>query len=309
MSIIRCRRRCRCRREPARGVRRLVNTPWPRAGSRLPVLALLMAFLTACSSTKPPAPVSELRQAARRDMESGHESFARRNWSSAAAAFARAAEKYDAIDDDAALATALVNQGNAVLQNGEPLVAEKMFQQARTLADRAGSKSIAVAALAGQARSRWCDLPQAIALLQEAVPLATDDPAATATLQNELAMALLKMLITDPNPRDLLQAALATNEKLGRARDVAVNHLNLGRYYLAQSDHDQARQHLDIALERFRKLDDPLGLAQAHESLAQLYTALNQPDQAAYHRAQALDGYRFLKDQAAIERLTGSTEE
>jgi tetratricopeptide (TPR) repeat protein len=272
-----------------------------------PIVAIcLCALLASCRSSKPPPPVSDLRQSAQLDMDSGHAAYERRNWPSAASAFSRAADKYAAMDDDASRATALVNQGNAVLGSGQPWGAEEIFERAFTLADRAGSKRTAASALAGRARCWPGDATKACVSLDQALSLVRDDPATTATLQNELAVVRMQMQLTGVT--DLLQAALATNEKLGRTRDTAVNRLNLGRYYLAQPEYNLARQHLDTALEQFRKLDDPVGLAQAHESLMKLHEATGHAEQAAFHRDRALQTYQFLKDQAGVKRLDGEAK-
>jgi tetratricopeptide (TPR) repeat protein len=298
---------CRCSREPARGIRKLVNTPWPRTVSRLQFVTLaLCSLLTACSSTKPPAPVSELRQQARRDMDSGLASYEHRNWPSAAAAFERAAQKYAAMDDDAALASALVNQGNAIFQGGDSSTAKAIFEEAQSVADRAGAKLVSASALAGRAKCLMicCGPATAAPLLEQALTSASGDAATSATLQNELAVVL--MHLNDAKAVELLQAALAANTSLGRNRDVAVNHLNLGRYYLRQGQHlELAKQDLDTALATFKKLDDPVGLSRTHESLAEYYAATGNADQAASHRAQALQKYEFLKDDEGIKRLSG----
>jgi tetratricopeptide (TPR) repeat protein len=266
----------------------------------------LCALLTACSSTKPPAPVSELRQQARRDMESGHASYEHRNWSSAAAAFERAAQKYAAMDDDAALASALVNQGNAIFQGDDSSSAKAIFEEAQTVADRAGAKLVSASALAGRAKCLMicCGPATAAPLLEQALTLAADDAASTATLQNELAVVLMHM--NDTKAVELLQTALAANTSLGRNRDVAVNHLNLGRYYLRQRQHlELAKQDLDSALAAFKKLDDPVGLSRTHESLAEYYTATGNADQATFHRQRALEKYQFLKDEEGVQRMSG----
>lgn len=273
-----------------------------------PIL-ILAAVLTACASTKPPAPVSELRQSAQRDMDSGHASYEHRNWTAAAFAFSRAADKFGAMDDDASQATALVNAGNAVLQAGGVTEAETMFKSAQEVAGRdtaETTRTVAATALAGQARcqAQAGHHAEAKRLLEQALTCTPTDTATTATLQNELAVIL--MHLNDPKAVELLQTALATNTALGRNRDVAVNRLNLGRYYLRQKQHPElAKPDLEIALAEFKKLDDPVGLSRAHESLADYYTATGNADLAKFHRAQALQKYQFLKDEAGIERMSG----
>ncbi len=262
----------------------------------------LVITLAGCSSVPPPPPVSELRAQAQLDLQTGHTAFARRNWASADAAFARAAERFGAMDDYGSQAVALVNRGHAVLRTGAEREAETIFLEAGTMANRIGANLTAAAALAGQAQCASSDSARAEALLEQALKLAAQDPSTTATLQNDLAVVLMRL--NKPNVMDVLQSALATNEKLGRKRDLAVNRLNLGRYHLDRNQPDIARLQLDAALSLFRVLDDPEGLAQTHESLARLHTAKGDPAQSEFHRQQALEKYRYLQDTAGIARLT-----
>jgi len=270
----------------------------------LPAVILLLA---GCASTKPPAKPSPLRVQADRTVASGHDAFARQNWSSAAQLFAHAATTYAALDDPAGQADALHNRAQASQRAGQIDAAIDAYEAALAL-NRLAKRNLAVAQnLAGlaqcaRAQSKF-DL--AIESGNEALTLAAESPAIAATIENDLALHLLAR----GNPADkerifnLLSSALQRNQRLGNKHGIAANDLNFGRAHLAFHQLEPAEAQLARALLEFKELDDVAGLAQTHEQLAKLYQASGDNARARHHQAQARDKYAFVKDEAALRRL------
>lgn len=89
--------------------------------------------------------------------------------------------------------------------------------------------------------------------------------------------------------------------------NTARTHLELGKSLTGTGSHAAAAQELDRALRDMRQLGSQRGEAQAHHALAVLAMATGKPDDARTHLEQALETYERLGDPEAAEirRLGG----
>ncbi len=280
---------------------------------KLPASILLPAtllLLLGCTSTKPPAAVSPLREQAQRTLTSAREAYARENWTSAAQLFGRAAESFAAVDDAAAQADALHNQGQSLQRANLIETAVEAYEQAADINERLHRDVEQAQNLTGLAQCAAAQqrLDLAIETSEQALKLAGKTPAIRATIENDLAVHLLERGRATDRDRvlALLASALNTNQQLRNAPGVAVNDLNFGRAHFAFGQLELAEAQLARALLEFRTLDDVRGLAQTHELLASVYAKRGDSARAKVHRQQALDKYAFLKDEAAMKRLMES---
>lgn len=267
-------------------------------------------LLTGCTSTKPPPPVSPLRDQAQRTLTSAREAYARDNFTSAAQLFARAADTFAALDDAAAQADALHNQAQSLQRARLIETAVETYETALALNERLArpleqAQNLTGLAQCAAAQARY-DL--AVETAERALALAETSPALRALIANDLAVHLLDR--GQPADREriltLLTSAATANHRLRNPRGVAVNDLNFGRAHLHFAQLDPAEASLARALAAFRALDDVRGLGQTHELLAQLYAARGDADRAQFHRQQALDKFAFLKDEVAMKRVLES---
>lgn len=270
------------------------------------LLVLCSALVVGCASTKP-AQVSALRADGQRASDAGHKAYEKRNWTTAAQSFQRAAEIYAALDDDEAAAEALHNRAQSLRQARQPDAAIATFEQALALNRRVGRKTAEAENLGGLAQCyrQQGKLDLAVQTATAALVLAAGTPAVVATIQNDLAMLLLER--NQPSDQDrileLLNSALKTNDSLKARRAVATNHLNLGRALLQYRQLDSAEKHLLTALDEFRVLDDPAGLGFTHDALRSLYAVRNDSALARYHYERARQKFAFLKDEESLRRL------
>lgn len=201
--------------------------------------ALLVTMILGCRTAPPPPPVPAARQQAQLIAQSALALSQQANWTAAEREWARAADRFAALNDRVQEAVALHNLAQAQRQLGRLLSARDQFERAARINQSTG-----------QTNAWWRNQ---LALVQLEPDL---DPPVSPAPRLDALSALLPAL-TDP-----------------RLRGLFLN--DLGRQQLRQGEIPAAETTLRHALETFRAAAWPAGVAAATANLADTQLAQNQ---------------------------------
>jgi len=259
------------------------------------LISLIVSFILLGCSSSPPTPTSvNLRKNMAADnLKYGNNAYDQGDYTKALQFFLLALEHNTAADFEEGLIKSYHSLSKTFLALGQLEKARSMLESARRILQFYADNGLKAQQQYHQANLLLEEgkIDQAFQTMTEALTLNqnTTDQAQRAVILHGMGMVKRARAISTNNNELLtealkdFQAAQKINESLPSNVELATNHYMQGMVYLRLNVLDQARFHLQTALELDRKMEISFGIAMDHRALGMLATKENNWNVAADH--------------------------